>query len=179
MINRFTVPVDGVSLNTGASQRVSNQKNGDIMDPTRTYNTKASDIEEKWFLIDAENQILGRVATVVASILRGKYNPKFVPHLDLGEHVVVVNADKVRVTGRKLDQKKYYRHTGYFGGIKEETLRKRMNRAPEEVISAAVWGMLPKGPLGRKLLRKLRVYAGPEHKHQAQQPVPFRLEDGK
>jgi len=145
------------------------------MKTTDCYTAKASDATEKWYVIDANDQILGRVATVAASILRGKYNPKFAPNMDLGEHVIIVNADKIRVTGKKLVQKVYYRHTGYFGGIEAESLKDRLKRKPEDVLEAAVWGMLPKGPLGRKLFRKLKVYAGPSHQHQAQQPVPFDL----
>lgn len=127
-------------------------------------------IERKWYVVDAENMTLGRLASEVAKVLRGKNKPIFTPHLDMGDYVIIVNADKVKVTGRKLDQKIYYRHTGYVGGLKETTLREMMAKKPEKVVELAVKGMLPKGPLGRQMYSKLHVYAGPEHKHAAQQP---------
>ncbi|MCM1134305.1 MAG: 50S ribosomal protein L13 [Clostridium sp.] len=127
-------------------------------------------IERKWYVVDAENKTLGRLASEVAKVLRGKNKPIFTPNLDMGDYVIVVNADKVKVTGKKLDKKIYYRHTGYVGGLKQTTLREMMAKKPERVIELAVKGMLPKGPLGRQMYSKLHVYVGPEHKHAAQQP---------
>jgi len=136
----------------------------------KTHVVKESDIGREWFVVDAAGQTLGRLASNVARILRGKHKPTFSPHLDVGDYVVVVNADRVVVTGRKLDQKMYYRHTGYPGGIKSITLREQLVRHPTFAVRAAVKGMLPKNILGRRMLRKLKVYAGPDHPHQAQQP---------
>jgi large subunit ribosomal protein L13 len=136
----------------------------------RTYATKASEIEREWFLVDATDQTLGRLATEIATILRGKRKAIYTPHLDCGDYVVVVNAEKVRVTGQKMDQKVYYRHSQYPGGLKRITLRDQLAKHPERVIQAAVRGMLPKNRLGRKMIKKLKVYAGDEHPHQAQQP---------
>jgi large subunit ribosomal protein L13 len=136
----------------------------------RSYVPKPDDITREWRVMDASDQVLGRLASEAARLLRGKHKPSFTPHLDTGDFVVVVNADKVRVTGRKLDQKTYYRHSGRPGSLKSETLRERMEKYPERAIRAAVWGMLPKNRLGRQLLRKLKVYSGPDHPHQAQQP---------
>ncbi len=130
-------------------------------------------IERNWYVVDAEGQVLGRLATKIATMLRGKHKPIFTPHLDTGDFVVVVNADKVRLTGRKLDQKKYYRHSGYMGGLKEATAKEMLERKPEEVIRLAVKRMLPKNRLGRKQLKKLKIYAGPDHPHTAQQPQPL------
>lgn len=141
----------------------------------KTYSPKANEIEREWILIDAENQILGRLATQVATLLRGKHKPEFAPHIDVGDFVVVINVDKIRVTGNRLDQKMYYRHSGYPGGLTGITLRKMMEKSPERVIEKAVWGMLPKNRLGRKLLKKLKIYAGPEHPHAAQQPRQIKL----
>ena len=129
-----------------------------------------STIERKWYVIDAEGLTLGRLASETAKILRGKNKPTFTPHIDTGDYVIIVNAEKVTVTGKKLDQKVYYRHSEYVGGMKETTLREMMAKKPEKVIELAVKGMLPKGPLGREMYKKLFVYAGPEHKHQAQKP---------
>ena len=129
-----------------------------------------STIERKWYVVDAEGLTLGRLASETAKILRGKNKPIFTPHIDTGDYVIIVNADKVKVTGKKLDQKIYYRHSEYVGGMKETTLREMMEKKPERVIELAVKGMLPKGPLGREMYKKLFVYAGPEHKHQAQKP---------
>jgi large subunit ribosomal protein L13 len=140
-----------------------------------TYATRARDIDRRWFVVDAEGQILGRLASEVACLLRGKWNPLYVPNLDTGDHVVVLNASGIRVTGRKLEQKEYVRHTGYPGGLRRRLLKHRMKRDPEEVVREAIKGMLPKGPLGRAMLRKLKVYPGPEHPHQAQQPIPYAL----
>ena len=136
----------------------------------RTYVPKEGEITREWVVMDAADQVLGRLATEVASILRGKHKPDFTPYLDTGDFVVIVNAERVRLTGAKLDDKVYYRHSGRPGSLKSETARERLDKYPERVIQAAVWGMLPKNRLGRKLLRKLKVYSGPEHPHDAQQP---------
>jgi large subunit ribosomal protein L13 len=142
----------------------------------KTYVPKKDDIEQGWWLVDAEGVTLGRLAAKVASHLRGKHKPMFTPFLDTGDHVVVVNAEKIVLTGRKLDQKLYYRHSGYPGGLKETPVRRMLERHPERVIELAVKGMLPKGPLGRRLARKLKVYAGSKHPHQAQIPRPLAIE---
>ena len=127
-------------------------------------------IERKWYVVDAEGCTLGRLASGVASVLRGKNKPQFTPHVDTGDYVIIVNADKVKVTGKKMDQKIYYHHSDYVGGMKETTLKEMMAKKPEKVIELAVKGMLPKGPLGREMYKKLFVYAGPDHKHAAQKP---------
>jgi large subunit ribosomal protein L13 len=142
----------------------------------KTFMAKAETMQRKWFLIDAEGMVLGRLATQVAHLLRGKHKPEYTPHIDSGDHVIVINADKIVLTGKKLDQKKYYYHTGYPGGIREIPYRQLMEKKPTFVIKHAVVGMLPKGPLGRKMAKKLRVYAGAEHEHQAQKPEVFELE---
>jgi len=137
-----------------------------------TFSAKPAEVEKKWVLIDAENLVVGRLAALVATRLRGKHKPTFTPHVDMGDNVVVINAEKVALTGRKLDQKKYYWHTGYPGGIKERVARKVIEgRFPERVVEKAVERMLPRGPLGRRQLKNLKVYAGAEHPHAAQQPV--------
>lgn len=136
----------------------------------RTFSAKPYEVEREWVVVDAQDQILGRLATRVATILRGKHKPIYTPHVDCGDYVIVVNAEKVRVTGRKMDQKMYYRHSGYPGGLRQIDLRRQLQLHPERVIEAAVRGMLPKNRLGRKLFKKLKVYAGPTHPHQAQQP---------
>ncbi|MDH3816533.1 MAG: 50S ribosomal protein L13 [Acidobacteriota bacterium] len=141
----------------------------------RTYVPKEGEITREWVVMDAADQVLGRLATEVARILRGKHKPDFTPYLDTGDFVVIVNAERVRLTGAKLDDKVYYRHSGRPGSLKSETARERLDKHPERVIQAAVWGMLPKNRLGRKLLRKLKVYAGPEHPHDAQQPKTLTL----
>jgi large subunit ribosomal protein L13 len=141
----------------------------------RTYSATPSDIEREWLVVDAQGQTLGRLATRIASVLRGKHKPLYTPHLDCGDFVIVVNADKIQVTGRKLDQKTYYRHSGYPGGLKEILLRKQLQIHPERVIESAVRGMLPKTRLGRKLFKKLKVYAGPTHPHQAQRPKALEI----
>jgi len=141
----------------------------------RTFIPKKGDIEQKWLLINAEGRILGRMATEVADLIRGKRKPQFTSHLDTGDFVVIVNAEKIKVSGRKLDQKKYYSHSGYPGGIKEETLKDLLERKPEEVIKKAVWGMIPKGKLGRALYKKLKVYRGPSHPHEAQNPQEYKF----
>ncbi len=136
----------------------------------RSYMPKEDEITRDWVVLDASDQVLGRLATEAARLLRGKHKPTFTPHFDTGDFVVVVNAERVRMTGNKLDDKVYYRHSGKPGSLKSETARERMSKYPERVIQAAVWGMLPKNRLGRKLLKKLKVYSGPEHPHEAQQP---------
>ena len=138
-----------------------------------TYMAKTGAVERKWLVIDAENLVLGRLASQVAVILRGKNKPIFTPHVDTGDYVIIVNAEKVRLTGKKLDQKLYRHHTGYPGGLKETPYRVMIARKPEFVFKEAVRGMLPKGPLGRAMLKKLYVYRGPEHVHQAQKPEVF------
>ena len=141
----------------------------------KTYVVKQDDIQREWFLVDAEGQTLGRLASRIAQILRGKHKPIFSPHNDSGDFVIVINADKIHVTGKKMDQKMYYRHSGYMGGLKERTLREQLRRHPDEVITKAVKGMLPRNRLGRKIIKKLKVYAGPEHPHQAQHPKALEL----
>lgn len=141
----------------------------------RTFSPKASEIERAWRVVDADGVVLGRLASEVATLLRGKHKPAWAPHVDCGDHVVVVNAAKLDVSLRKQDQKQYWRHSGYPGGIRSEPLSRLLQRDPERVVRLAVRGMLPKGRLGRKLLRKLRVYAGPTHPHAAQQPVAHAL----
>ena len=140
-----------------------------------TYMPNPNQVERKWYVIDAEGKTLGRLASEVASILRGKKKPIFTPNADCGDYVIVVNAEKIKVTGKKLDQKVYYRHSDYVGGLKSATLREMLQRHPERVIEMSVKGMLPKGPLGREMYKKLFVYAGPEHKHEAQKPVAYTL----
>jgi len=141
----------------------------------KTYSVKANEIKREWYLINAEGKTLGRLASEIAKILKGKHKPIYSPHLDCGDYVIVINAEKIRVTGRKLDQKIYYRHSGYPGGLKSITLREQLARHPERVIKAAVKGMLPKNRLGRKMLKKLKVYAGASHPHQAQKPKVLEL----
>jgi large subunit ribosomal protein L13 len=143
----------------------------------RTYSATASDVEasREWYVVDAAGQNLGRLATQIATILRGKHKPLFTPGMDCGDFVIVVNADKVHVTGRKLDQKLYYRYSGYPGGLAEISLRDQLAKHPERVIEAAVKGMLARNKLRNQLIRKLKVYAGPQHPHEAQQPKPFPL----
>ena len=136
----------------------------------KSFMASPAAIERKWYVVDASGYTLGRLASEVAKILRGKNKPIFTPHIDTGDYVIIVNADKVKVTGRKLDQKIYYHHSEYVGGMKETTLREMMAKKPAKVVELAVKGMLPKGPLGRQMYKKLHVYAGPEHNHQAQQP---------
>lgn len=136
----------------------------------RTIFAKKGDIERKWYLVDAKDAVLGRLAVKIADCLRGKKKPVFTPNIDTGDFVVVINAEKVKLTGRKLDNKIYYRHSNYPGGLKAETARERLKRCPEEIVKDAVWGMLPKGRLGRAMLKKLKVYRGSEHPHEAQKP---------
>ncbi|MGA2533618.1 MAG: 50S ribosomal protein L13 [Candidatus Aminicenantales bacterium] len=141
----------------------------------RTFIPKKGDIEKKWWLINADGKILGRLATEVADLLRGKKKPQFTSHLDTGDFVVVVNAEKIKVSGRKLDQKIYYSHSQYPGGLKEEKLKDLLERKPEDVIKKAVWGMIPKGTLGRSVYKKLKVYRGPSHPHEAQNPQEYQF----
>lgn len=136
----------------------------------QTYMANPDKIERKWYVVDAEGCTLGRLASGVASVLRGKNKPQFTPHVDTGDYVIIVNADKIKVTGKKMDQKIYYHHSDYVGGMKETTLKEMMAKKPEKVVELAVKGMLPKGSLGRTMYKKLFVYAGPEHKHEAQKP---------
>ncbi len=142
----------------------------------KTYSAKPGEIAREWYVVDAEGQTLGRLATQIADTLRGKRKPQYTPHVDTGDFVVVVNAEKIAVTGNKLDQKRYYRHSGYPGGLRSRTLREQLERRPTEVIRTAVKGMLPKNRLARQQLTKLKVYAGPEHPHSAQNPQPLNLE---
>jgi large subunit ribosomal protein L13 len=141
----------------------------------RTFIPKKDDIEKKWWLVNAEGKILGRLATEVADLLRGKKKPQFTRHLDTGDFVVVVNAEKIKVSGRKLDQKVYYSHSQYPGGLREEKLKDLLARKPEDVIKKAVWGMIPKGTLGRSVYKKLKVYRGPSHPHEAQNPREYQF----
>jgi len=136
----------------------------------KTYMASPEKIERKWYVVDADGCTLGRLSSEIAKILRGKHKPEFTPHIDTGDYVVVVNADKVKVTGKKMEQKIYYNHSGWVGGMRETTLADMMAKKPEKVVELAVKGMLPKGPLGRSMYKKLHVYAGPEHKQQAQKP---------
>ena len=136
----------------------------------KSFMASPATIERKWYVVDATDMTLGRLASEVAKVLRGKNKPTFTPHIDTGDYVIVVNAEKVKVTGKKLDQKIYYHHSDYVGGMKETTLREMLAKKPEKVVELAVKGMLPKGPLGREMYTKLFVYAGPEHNHQAQKP---------
>ena len=140
-----------------------------------TFTAKPETVVQDWYLVDATDKVLGRLATQIAIRLRGKHKPEYTPHVDTGDHIVIVNAAKIRVTGDKMNQKKYYRHTGYPGGIKETVLSDELENNPERVIERAVKGMLPKNSLGRTMFRKLRVYAGPDHSHQAQQPKALEL----
>ncbi len=143
----------------------------------KTFVPKKSEIERKWWLIDAEGKVLGRLATEIAILLQGKRNPEFVKFMDSGDFVVVINADKVKVTGKKLDQKKYYSHSGYPGGIREKTLRELIEKNPEEVLRKAVRGMIPKNKLGRAMYKKLKVYTGPDHPHEAQKPQEYQFKE--
>lgn len=134
----------------------------------KTYNLRAKDIDKRWRVFDAEGQALGRLATQIADALRGKDKPTFTPHLDMGDFVIVTNAEKIKLTGQKMSQKTYIRHTGYLGGLKETSIVEQLEKHPDRVIRAAVWGMIPKGRLGRQQIRHLKVYAGPDHPHEAQ-----------
>jgi large subunit ribosomal protein L13 len=143
----------------------------------KTYNAKPGEISRDWYVVDADGKTLGRLATAIADTLRGKNKPQFTPHVDTGDFVVVVNAEKIAVTGKKLDEKIYYRHSGYPGGLRQRTLREQLGRRPTEVLRKAVKGMLPRNRLARQQITKLKIYAGPEHPHEAQAPKPLPLED--
>jgi large subunit ribosomal protein L13 len=143
---------------------------------TKTWNAKPGDVTREWYVVDAEGQTLGRLATRIADVLRGKTKPQYTPHIDTGDFVVVVNAEKIGVTGNKLDQKMYHRHSGYPGGLRSRTLREQLERRPTEVLRKAVKGMLPKNRLASAQLTKLKIYAGPDHPHAAQAPKPLPLE---
>lgn len=142
----------------------------------KTYSAKASDIEQRWYVVDADGQTLGRLATRIADTLRGKGKADYTPHIDSGDFVVVVNAEKIAVTGKKLDEKMYYRHSGYPGGLRARSLREQLDRRPTEVLRSAVKGMLPRNRLARRQITKLKIYAGPEHPHAAQSPEPLPLD---
>jgi large subunit ribosomal protein L13 len=142
----------------------------------KTYSAKPGEITREWYLVDAEGKTLGRLATQIADTLRGKLKPQYTPHVDTGDFVIVVNAEKIQVTGNKLDQKRYYRHSGYPGGLRSRTLREQLERRPTEVLRVAVKGMLPKNRLARQQITKLKIYAGPEHPHEAQNPKPLESE---
>jgi len=141
----------------------------------KTYMPKKKEVENQWYVVDATDKVLGRLASEVAQVLRGKGKPTYTPHADVGDHVIVINAAKVRVTGNKAEQKRYYRHTGYPGGIRETSYGDMLQKHPERIIKKAVWGMLPHGTLGRRSFKKLRVYAGDEHRHAAQKPLPLEI----
>lgn len=141
----------------------------------KTYTAKPEEVERKWFVIDAQGRVLGRLASYVASRLRGKHKPTYTPHVDTGDHIIVVNADKVVLTGRKWDAKMYYRHSGYVGGLKSTSAKRLFEKRPPDLVFHAVRGMLPKNSLGRKMLKKLKVYVGPEHPHVAQQPESLQF----
>lgn len=140
-----------------------------------TYMAKPNEIERKWYVVDASGQTLGRLASQVAAILRGKHKPIYTPHVDTGDHVIIINAEKIELTGNKWQDKKYYRHSGHPGGLKVRTARELKEKHPERLLELAIRGMLPKGPLGRKMFKKLHVYAGSEHPHQAQKPEVLEL----
>ena len=141
----------------------------------KTFSAKPQTVKRDWFIVDAQDVVLGRLATQIANRLRGKHKPEYTPHVDTGDCIIVINAEKVRVTGRKSQQKNYYHHSGYPGGLKVTPFSKMMAEKPERIIEIAVKGMLPKGPLGRAMFRKLKVYTGSEHKHTAQQPIPLKF----
>ncbi len=145
--------------------------------PQKTFSLRKEDalLDRKWFVVDAGDQVLGRLATRVATILRGKHKPTYTPHADAGDHVIVINAERVRLTGNKLTDKTYYRHSGYPGGLKAETAEEILSKHPERIIEKAVKGMLPKNPLGRAMFKKLKVYAGSSHNHEAQKPQPLEI----
>ncbi len=141
----------------------------------KTFSPTLADIQRQWFVVDAQGRTLGRLASEISRILRGKHKPTYAPHMDMGDHVIVINAEKIQVTGRKAEQKIYYRHTGYPGGIKETPYARMLAKHPERILKKAVWGMLPHNVLGRRIFKKLRVYAGPDHRHTAQKPQPLQL----
>ena len=141
----------------------------------KTFSAKPAEVRRDWYVVDATNKTLGRLSTEIASRLRGKHKPEYTPHVDTGDYIVVVNAEKIRVTGNKLKDKMYHHHTGYIGHLKSISLEKQLEKAPERVIESAVKGMLPRNPLGRAMMKKLRIFAGPNHTHQAQQPKPLEI----
>ncbi|RMD91643.1 MAG: 50S ribosomal protein L13 [Calditrichaeota bacterium] len=141
----------------------------------KTYVPKPEDIDRKWYVVDAKDKVLGRLASQVATILRGKHKPIYAPHMDVGDHVIIINADKIRVTGKKSQTKRYFRHSGYPGGVRFDTFAELIQRHPERILEKAVWGMLPHNKLGRKMFKKLKVYAGENHPHQAQKPEKLEL----
>jgi large subunit ribosomal protein L13 len=141
----------------------------------KTFNTKPADIKREWYVVNAEGKTLGRLASGIASVLKGKHKVIYTPHLDCGDYVIVLNAGKIRVTGKKLDEKAYYHHSGYPGGMKKTILRDQLEKHPDRVIKAAVWGMLPKGRLGREMVKKLKVYKGTDHRHVAQKPKTLEV----
>lgn len=147
------------------------------MEKGKTYMARPADIERNWYVVDAEGKVLGRLAAEVATILRGKHKPQFTPHMDTGDFVVIVNAEKIKLTGKKWEQKTYYWHTGYPGGLRSRTANELRSRQPEEIIRKAVWGMMPKNSLGRNQMKKLKIYAGPEHPHMAQMPEPLEARE--
>ncbi len=179
--SRYEVNVSGVlsysacSASTGLLKSCAGGRASALFSEMKTYTAKPGEIDREWFLVDAEGQTLGRLATRIADTLRGKGKPQYTPHVDTGDFVVVVNAEKIAVTGSKLDTKIYYRHSGYPGGIKQRTLREQLERRPTEVLRKAVKGMLPKNKLAAAQLRKLKIYAGPDHPHEAQSPTPLAL----
>ena len=141
----------------------------------KTFSAKPEEVRRDWYVVDATNKTLGRLSTEIARRLRGKHKPEYTPHVDTGDYIVVVNADKIRVTGNKMKDKMYHRYTGYIGNLKSMPLEKLMEKSPERVLQLSVKGMMPRNPLGRKMLSKLRVFAGPEHPHEAQQPIPLDI----
>ena len=141
----------------------------------KTFSAKPAEVRRDWYVVDATNKTLGRLSTEIAHRLRGKHKPEYTPHVDTGDYIVVVNADKIRVTGNKMKDKMYHRYTGYIGNLKSMPLEKLMEKSPERVLQLSVKGMMPRNPLGRKMLSKLRVFAGPEHPHEAQQPIPLDI----
>ena len=155
-----------------------NESTGGIL-ILKTFTVKKEDIERKWYVVDADGQVLGRFASQIAHILRGKHKPIFTPHLDVGDHVIVINADKIQITGKKANQKKYYRYTGYPGGLRSMEYSRMIHEHPERVIKLAVRGMLPHNKLGRQMIKKLRIYPNAEHPHQAQQPETLELKYNK
>lgn len=141
----------------------------------KTYIAKPDEVEKKWLVVDAEDKILGRLASQVATILKGKHKPIYSPHMDVGDHVIVINAEKIRVTGKKASTKKYYRHSGYPGGLRSDSYEQLMARTPEKILHKAIWGMMPHNKLGRKMFKKLKIYAGSEHPHAAQNPETLEV----
>jgi large subunit ribosomal protein L13 len=141
----------------------------------KTFSAKPEEVRRDWYVVDATNKTLGRLSTEIAKRLRGKHKPEYTPHVDTGDYIVVINADKIRVTGNKMKDKMYHHHTGYIGNLKTMSLQKLMSQSPERVLQYAVKGMLPRNRLGRKMFSKLRVFAGPDHKHEAQQPIPLEI----